>query len=101
MISEFEVRGMHCASCAANIEKKLKKLEGVQSVNVNFATKNAVVEGTTPVEKIRETVSAAGYTLIEKTGAKHIEFFVKGMDSPHCESIVRASLEKMPGIKTV
>ncbi len=67
MISEFEVIGMHCASCAANIEKKLKKLDGVNSANVNFATRNAVIEGTAPIEKIKEAVTSAGYTLVEKT----------------------------------
>ncbi|MFH1247439.1 MAG: heavy metal translocating P-type ATPase, partial [Candidatus Micrarchaeota archaeon] len=64
---EFEVRGMHCASCAANIEKKLRKLEGVQSASVNFATRNAVVEGTASNEKIKQTITSMGYTLIEKT----------------------------------
>ncbi len=65
--TEFEVSGMHCASCAANIEKKLKKLEGVQSATVNYATRNAVIDSTAPVEKIKETITAMGYTLIEKT----------------------------------
>ncbi len=101
MEREFEVRGMHCASCAANIEKKLKNLAGVSGVNVNFATRKAVVEGEAPVEKIKETVTAAGYTLVEKTGNKTATFFVKGMDSPHCENIVRATLEKNPGVKKV
>ncbi len=73
MISEFEVRGMHCASCAANIEKKLKTLEGVESVNVNFATRNAMVEGTAAVEKIKEVVTAAGYELVEKASLEDVE----------------------------
>ena len=66
MIIEFEVRGMHCASCAANIEKKLKKLEGVQSASVNYATRNAVVEGTVDVKKIKEAITSVGYELVEK-----------------------------------
>ncbi len=39
----FPVRGMHCASCKANIERALKKLPGVASCNVNFATEKAQV----------------------------------------------------------
>ncbi len=101
MNNEFEVRGMHCASCAANIEKKLRKLQGVQSASVNFATRKALVEGEVTTEKLKETVSAAGYELVEKTEINEAEFFVKGMDSPHCENIIKATLEKTPGVKSI
>ena len=36
------VTGMTCANCAANIERGLKKLEGVQNSNVNFAAEQAI-----------------------------------------------------------
>jgi P-type Cu+ transporter len=39
---ELELEGMTCASCAARIERKLNKLEGVQAT-VNFATERAAV----------------------------------------------------------
>jgi Cu+-exporting ATPase len=35
------VRGMHCASCAVNIEKHLGKKPGISNVHVNFATEKA------------------------------------------------------------
>jgi hypothetical protein len=37
------ITGMHCASCAANTEKALKKLDGVQSASVNIASESASV----------------------------------------------------------
>ncbi|TET56646.1 MAG: heavy-metal-associated domain-containing protein, partial [Dehalococcoidia bacterium] len=33
----FNVSGMTCASCAANVEKALRKVSGVISANVNLA----------------------------------------------------------------
>ena len=39
---ELELTGMTCAACAARIEKKLNRLEGV-SASVNYATEKAVV----------------------------------------------------------
>jgi len=39
---ELEIGGMTCASCAARIEKKLNRLDGV-SASVNFATEKAAV----------------------------------------------------------
>lgn len=40
---ELAVQGMHCASCAANIEKALSLLPQVSDINVNFATKKATL----------------------------------------------------------
>ncbi len=40
----FNIKGMHCASCSALIEKALKKKVGIKSVNVNFSTEKATVE---------------------------------------------------------
>ena len=37
------ITGMTCANCAANIERVVKKLEGVAEANVNFAAENAAV----------------------------------------------------------
>ena len=39
---ELDISGMTCASCAARIEKKLNKLDGVQA-SVNYATEKALV----------------------------------------------------------
>ena len=39
---ERAIGGMTCASCAARIEKKLNRLDGVEA-SVNYATEKAVV----------------------------------------------------------
>jgi Cu+-exporting ATPase len=39
---ELSIGGMTCASCAARVEKKLNKLDGVNAT-VNFATEKAAV----------------------------------------------------------
>ena len=43
MEKTFDVKGMHCASCAANIKKQISKLDGVESCDVNYATQTANV----------------------------------------------------------
>lgn len=40
----FPIIGMHCASCKLLIEKMVKKLDGISTVNVNYATEKMVVE---------------------------------------------------------
>ena len=60
---ELAIGGMTCASCAARIEKRLNKLDGV-TATVNYATEHARVqfgEGTKPEDLVKQ-VEAAGYT---------------------------------------
>ena len=58
----LELEGMTCASCAARIEKKLNKLEGVEAA-VNFAAEQAMVrvDPGVPVEQLVAAVESAGY----------------------------------------
>jgi len=60
---ELSIGGMTCASCAARIEKKLNKLDGV-SASVNYATEKAKVTygGSVAPADLVGTVEATGYT---------------------------------------
>ncbi len=61
---ELTIDGMTCASCAARIEKKLNKLDGV-SASVNYATESAHVSVTDPAvdtETLISTVEKLGYS---------------------------------------
>ena len=40
---DFTVDGMHCAGCAARLERVLDALPGVREANVNFALERATV----------------------------------------------------------
>lgn len=58
------VSGMHCASCALNIEKKLKREEGVESASVSYSAGRASVEfdpQKTSEQKLAEAVNRMGY----------------------------------------
>ena len=60
---ELSIGGMTCASCAARIEKKLNKLDGVDA-SVNYATEKAHVtySGSLDPAVLIATVEATGYT---------------------------------------
>jgi P-type Cu+ transporter len=60
---ELEIGGMTCASCAARVEKKLNRLDGV-SASVNFATEKAAVTypATLDPRTLIDTVEQTGYT---------------------------------------
>jgi len=60
---ELALEGMTCASCAARIERKLNKLDGVEA-SVNFATERAAVAydaGLVDVDSLIRTVEQTGY----------------------------------------
>ncbi|MFF2925459.1 heavy metal translocating P-type ATPase [Streptomyces celluloflavus] len=60
---ELAIGGMTCASCAARVEKKLNRMEGV-TATVNYATERAEVsygDGVS-VEDLIATVEKTGYT---------------------------------------
>ena len=40
----ISISGMHCASCAINIEKVFQGTEGINSVVVNFALEKAYIQ---------------------------------------------------------
>lgn len=44
MKKDFKIQGMHCASCAVQIQKELRKNPNVKSANVNYATTKAYLE---------------------------------------------------------
>ncbi|MEV3872699.1 heavy metal translocating P-type ATPase [Streptomyces sp. NPDC049906] len=60
---ELAIGGMTCASCAARIEKKLNRMDGVEAT-VNYATEKAKVSfsGEVAVADLIATVEATGYS---------------------------------------
>ncbi|MGV9620191.1 heavy metal translocating P-type ATPase [Streptomyces tendae] len=63
---ELLIGGMTCASCAARVEKKLNRMDGV-TATVNYATEKARVSypATTGVADLIATVVKTGYTAEE------------------------------------
>lgn len=63
---KLNISGMHCGSCAGNIEKSLKKVSGVKECKANAITNKAFVEADDKIseEEIRKAVARAGYKVI-------------------------------------
>ena len=62
----LKLGGMHCASCAANIEKTLRAQQGIVDARVNFASSTASIEfipGITNLKSLAAAVQDAGYQI--------------------------------------
>ena len=67
MRKKLLIQGMHCASCANNIEKSLNKVSGVKSCSVSLLTRKGIVECEEKVsdEELNKAVARAGYKLVK------------------------------------
>lgn len=75
---DYDISGMHCASCALTIEKNIKKIPGVKNVTVNFPLERASVEylgDSIDDEKIMAVVKDSGY------GAAPVDDQIKNHES--------------------
>ncbi|PIR98147.1 MAG: copper-translocating P-type ATPase [Candidatus Colwellbacteria bacterium CG10_big_fil_rev_8_21_14_0_10_42_22] len=62
----YKVKGMHCASCSSVIEKAFKKIEGVQSAEVNYGTEKAKISfnsSKTNPHDLSKHIEPLGYSL--------------------------------------
>lgn len=94
---DLPVEGMHCASCAANIERRLRRERGVSQAAVNFATQVATVEFAPEATEIPRLVAAVrdvGYAVPVLTAS----FPVEGITCAGCITRIEQALRHTPGV---
>ena len=64
---KITISGMHCASCAGNVERSLKKVQGVKNVSASLMTNKSIVETEDSVfeEELKKAVARTGYKAVE------------------------------------
>jgi len=70
MKTTFPIVGMHCASCARLIEKKLIKSPGVVAAAVNYGSEQAAVDfdpSITNIQTLGAAISSLGYKAVTET----------------------------------
>ena len=75
-IINLKITGMHCSSCVANIKNGLEKIDGVHSIDINYATAKAEVnydsEKVSP-DIIKKDIINTGYGIAEDNEGHHHE----------------------------
>ncbi|MCY3573493.1 MAG: heavy metal translocating P-type ATPase [Chloroflexi bacterium] len=94
------VTGMTCAMCAGNVERALKRADGVQSATVNLATEEARVayetSAVSPAD-LAARLERAGYGVV----AASIDLAVTGMTCAMCAGNVERALKRVNGVLEV
>jgi Cu+-exporting ATPase len=92
------ISGMTCANCAMNIERSLKKLDGVSDAAVNFASEQASVtynETQLGATDIVNAVSKAGFSVVPA----RVDLPIQGMTCANCAMTIERTLKKkVPGV---
>jgi Cu+-exporting ATPase len=92
------VTGMHCANCSSTIERNLKKLEGVASANVNYATEKATIifdPSLLGEDAIIGKIKDVGYGV----ATAKVELPITGMTCANCAVTIERTLnKKVPGV---
>lgn len=98
-VSELEITGMTCASCATRVEKALAKVPGVTRASVNLATEKATVETDRAVapDALVAAVTGAGYGAAPLS-TDVAELAIGGMTCAACATRVEKALAKVPGV---
>jgi len=95
--AELKISGMHCATCAVNIEESLSQLNDVAKAQVNFGTDTAHVEfdpATVKLSDLEKAVKEAGYDVINRQASIKIG----GMMCATCVETIEAALRELPGM---
>jgi Cu+-exporting ATPase len=110
--ASFSVTGMSCGACVGKVEKKIKSLPGVGSVQVALLSSRALVEflpGQCSEATIEEAVRDLGFSAThlgtETPGAKSStrvhDLTVTGMTCSNCSGKVEKALARLPGVTKV
>ncbi len=97
--AELKITGMHCATCAVNIEESLSQLKDVEKAQVNFGTDTAHVEfdpAKVSLHDIERAVKEAGYDVVNQ----EVTIKVGGMMCATCVETIGAALREIPGVVT-
>ncbi len=95
--AELKISGMHCATCAINIEESLGQIKDVSKVQVNFGTDTAHVEfdpTKVSLTELEKAVKTVGYDVVNR----EVTLKIGGMVCATCVQTIEAALRSLPGI---
>ncbi len=94
MKESYVIKGMSCVSCAAKIEKIVKKMDGISDGVVNFANETLTIttNGSVDQNHMEKTIINLGYEIEKKSSFKTITLKLMGMTCSSCATTIEKSL---------
>lgn len=102
MLKIYGLNNLHCANCAAKIEKKIASLPGVEDVSIAFATKKLYLTASDPdsllvdVQKICKSIEEA--VQVTQLDLETRTYRVENLSCAHCATKIEKKLKEIAGI---
>ncbi|XP_054162716.1 copper-transporting ATPase 1-like isoform X2 [Oppia nitens] len=103
----IRVSGMTCASCVANIERHLNRVDGIHGVLVALLSQKAEVKYDAAYlmpQQIANIITEMGYPAVVADGYEandgELELRIHGMTCSSCVNTIETNIGKLPGIKS-
>jgi len=93
----LDIGGMHCATCAQTIEKRLPKLKGVIYATINLAAEKAIIDYDPDLvdqKTIEDAISEVGYRVIHQS----VTLKLSGMHCAVCAQTIEKALNQKEGV---
>lgn len=101
MKKTYKVEGMHCASCAQNIEKAAKDYEDIRSAQVNLLREEVEVDyvsaSTASEEAYLAQTKKLGFILKPKN-TERLHLYIEGMKCAACQTSIEKKLKEREGV---
>jgi copper chaperone len=65
MTKKLLIEGMSCGHCVKHVKEALQEVKGVSKVDVDLASKTALVEGSAEANELKAAVEDAGYEVVD------------------------------------
>jgi len=100
---QVDIKGMHCASCSARIEKVVGALKGVNSAGVNLAAETMELKwdpATIGLDFIADKIKGLGFEMIIPPKTHEVRFDIEGMSCASCSSRIEKVVSAMAGVES-
>ena len=98
----YDIKGMHCAACARNIETSISSLDGLKKGSVNLTTEKLFIEydeDKINLKELEAKVKELGFGIEENL--EFVKLRIEGMTCASCVNNIESSLRKINGIREI
>lgn len=100
MRETYMIEGMHCASCAASIERILSRFDEISQASVNLVLNQVTIAFSEKhFVQWKAALEKAGFVLIDRVDEADVLLDIEGMTCASCSSSIERVLRKKEGIE--
>lgn len=98
---QFSIQGMHCAACAASVEKQAGALPGVEAASVNLATEKLQLRYDPALFSpgaLKKAVEQLGFQMTDPGEESQLIIPIEGMHCAACAQKIEKDVRLLPGV---